>query len=145
VLQPADQQAKSDGAVQHDLDDGPNRIAGDRRAAGCCGDCGDDERHLDDGDRQRQDQRAVGLAEPLGQMLGMPHHAECAPQDRGEQPGEQQQRQRPVTCGGGKPALAKGKKQRRGQPDRGHLAFAAQQLQHDPGLPGGFSTGLRLH
>ena len=32
---------------------------------------GRDQRDLDDGDRQRQQQRAVGLADPLGDHLGM--------------------------------------------------------------------------
>jgi hypothetical protein len=37
-------------------------------------------------DRQRQDQRAVGLAEAVGEFLGLVHHPERRPQDDAEQP-----------------------------------------------------------
>ena len=52
---------------------------------------GRDQRDLDDGDRQRQQQRAVGLADPLGDHLGMMHGREHrAEQDHQQHRREQQ-------------------------------------------------------
>ena len=128
--QAAEQQAQPDRAVEHEHDDGEHGVAGDRRARRAGRDRGDDERHLDDGNRHREDQRAVGFAEPFREMLGMAHHAERAPQDGGEQPAEQHERQRGALRRRGEPTVAKQQEQGGGQPDRRHLGFAAEQVQH---------------
>ncbi len=92
VAQAAEDQPEPDETVHHDHDDGEHRVAPERRGGLGPEHHGGDQRHLDDDDRQGQDQGAVGLAEAVGQFLGLVHHPEGRPQDDGEQPGEQTRR-----------------------------------------------------
>ena len=52
----------------------------------------DDQRGLDDGDREREDQRAEGLADPKRDDLGMVHGRE----NRGDQGDDDEGEQRPA-------------------------------------------------
>ena len=79
----------------------------------------------------------------------MAHHAEGAPQDGAEQPGEEQECQAGATCRGGEPAFAEYQEQSRGQPDRPDLSFVSDQFEHRQPLGGHirmvFSAALSLH
>lgn len=59
---------------QHHREDG---VAGERRAAALLPEHhGGDQRHLDHRHRDGEDEGAVGLAEPMGDELGMVHGGE---------------------------------------------------------------------
>jgi len=74
VTQAAHEQADPDDAVQDDHQRGVDRVA---RQAGLLASAGEhhreNERGLDDGHRDRQHERAEGLADPVGDDLGVMH------------------------------------------------------------------------
>ena len=71
MMRAAHQQAQPDDAVAHDHDGGEHRVAGQRRAAGRPDHHRDDQRHLDDGDGDGEQQRAERLADPMRHDLGV--------------------------------------------------------------------------
>ena len=72
IANAADQQADADNAVQHDHDGCKNGIAGHRTVArGISQKNGHDQRHFDNRHGQRQKDRTEGLANPMGNHLGM--------------------------------------------------------------------------
>ena len=73
----ADQQREADDAVEGDHHRGEHGVAGQRRGLRAAGDHqGDDQRHLDHGDGDREDQRAERLADPVGDDLRVVHRGE---------------------------------------------------------------------
>ena len=74
MADPAREQADADEAVADDHDGGENRVARQARLLRPAGDHdGDDERHLNDRDGERQHQGAVGLTHLMGHHFGMVH------------------------------------------------------------------------
>jgi hypothetical protein len=73
IAQPADEDADADQAIADDHHHRKHGVARQRRHRffaehQCC-----DQRDLDDGDRKRQEQRAIGLADPVRDHLRMMH------------------------------------------------------------------------
>ena len=91
VPQAADQDADADQPVADDHHHREHGIARQRRHGLVAEHDGRDQRHLDDGDRERQQQRAVGLADPLGDRFGMMHGREYGAEQDHQQPRRKQQ------------------------------------------------------
>ncbi len=73
----ADQQTQAYHAVQEDHHHGEQRIARQRGAVVATHHDRGDAHYLDQGDGQRQDQCAVGFAQPLSQMIRMADNGKC--------------------------------------------------------------------
>ena len=112
----ADQQAKPDDSVANQHDRRKDRVARKSSFVVRMGDHdGNDQRHLDDGDRDRQDQCAERLADAMRHDLGMvdggknsgdqdnargrQHHAATANDDRSAEDHPRQQRPGPAPPG----------------------------------------------
>ena len=91
VTQAADQDADADQPVADDHHHRKHGIARQRRHRFFAEHDGGDQRHLDDGDGQRQQQRAVGLADPLGDHLGMMDGGEYRAEQDHQQHGREHQ------------------------------------------------------
>ncbi len=96
VAQAADEDAEPDEAVTHDHHHRKHGVARQRRLRLVAEHDGGDQRDLDDGDRERQQQRAVGLADSLGDHLGMMHRCEHGAEQDGQQHGREQPSRRPT-------------------------------------------------
>ena len=128
MAQAADQEPEADDAVQHDHQHREHRVAAERRRVLGREHHGGDQRDLDDDDGERQHQRAERLAEPVGQLLRLVHHAEGRPDDDGEQPCEQagrRERLRQVA----EPVLAEPREGENRRPGHRH----PQGCRHDRG------------
>jgi hypothetical protein len=90
VAQRAEQQRQPHQTVQHDHHHREHGVARQPRVVAAVEHQGGDHHHLDGDDRQGQDQRAVGLAELLGQALGVVHDPDRGPENDREQPAEHQ-------------------------------------------------------
>jgi hypothetical protein len=71
VPKPADQDADADQAVADDHHHREHGVAGQRGRRGIAERDGRNQRDLDDGHRQRQQQGAKGLADRMGNHFGM--------------------------------------------------------------------------
>src|SRR5215212_1435450 len=92
VAHTAQQQRQANGSVQDNHQKGEHGIKPKHgRAVGSQHDCGD-QRHFDDNNGERQNQRTQRFAEQFGEMFGMLDHAERAPGDDREQPDKQRRR-----------------------------------------------------
>ena len=91
VAQAANEDAEADEAVAHDHHHRKHRVARQRRLRLVAEHDGGDQRDLDDGDRKRQQQRAVGLADSLGNHLGMMHGCEHGAEQDRQQRGREQE------------------------------------------------------
>jgi hypothetical protein len=80
---------------------GEDGVARQRRVGAAVQHHGGHDGDLDGDDGDGEDQRAVGLAQILGQHLGVMHDAEGAPDHRREQPGEQRDSEPRVGKSGG--------------------------------------------
>lgn len=87
IAQATHQKTESDNAIQDDHQNREHGVAAERRVARPKHDCSD-QRHLDQHDRQRQDQRAKRLTETFCEFVRLVDHAECRPHDDPEQPNE---------------------------------------------------------
>jgi hypothetical protein len=92
VAQAAEQQREAGHAVEHDHDDREHGVAREERHRRAGEHHRGDHHHLDGGDGEGQDQRAVGLAHHRRQDFGVVHHREGRYQDHHEQPGEGERR-----------------------------------------------------
>ncbi len=96
IAQRAHEQRRADHAVQHDHQRRKHGVAGERRVVLPVQHDRGEQRHLDDDHREGEHERAVRLAEPLGDRLGVTHHAEGAPHHGAEQPEKEKNRERIV-------------------------------------------------
>ena len=88
IAQRAHQQRRANHAVEHDHQGGEHGVAREGRVVLAMQDDRRHERDLDDDHRNREHQRAVGLAEMAGDGVGMAHHAEGATEHGPEDPQE---------------------------------------------------------
>jgi hypothetical protein len=88
VAQSSEEQREPDQTVHHDHDNGEHGVAG-KRWIGQAGQHDRTDRHdLDTANTQCQDQRSVGLAEQISQLVGVGDHRQCADHNGCEQPDE---------------------------------------------------------
>ncbi len=116
VTQPADEDADADQSVADDHYHREHGIARQRWNFLLAEHDGGDQRDLDDGDRQRQQQRAIGFADSFGDhfrmMHGREHRAEQDDQEdnRENQPGGRRRKRKAQRGGAGEQQNRKGRK-----------------------------------
>ncbi len=88
VLDPADKKRDSDHAVHDDHDDGHERVAHERRVRPAMAHDRRDRNDFDRCDGEREQQRPIGFAEPLGQVFRMAHDRKRRAEHDAEEPDE---------------------------------------------------------
>ncbi len=106
VAEAAEQQGQPQKTVQHQHDHGKHRVARERGLVRAGGHHERHHRHLQSGDRQRQQQRARRFAQPVRQDFRMAHDGDGRRQDDPADDGEQQHQQHRLVQCGGNPAVA---------------------------------------
>jgi hypothetical protein len=84
----AEQQRQSNHAVEHDHHHREHRVACERGIIVAMGHHGRNAHDFDRCDRERQDQRAIGLAEPQRELFGVTHDAKRRTQHGCKEPSE---------------------------------------------------------
>ena len=144
ITQRPHQQRRAHHAVQHDHQRGEHGVARERRVVRAVQHDRGEQRDLDGDHREGQHERAVRLAEPLGDGLGVAHHGEGAPHHGAEQPNKQQDGDRVIGEIGEQGVLVEVSDKNADEPGHGGARDSEQGAQIERRRRGGRLEGLAL-